>query len=161
MIGVGLMFLIDEGMTIREIKKEIDEILKPIKVFCKRWDVQFHYEADAIVMKPVIEKIDELIILLNQQEDEQLKARVGKFDKLKKDLDLLAKSIGQLKDLEVALIYNVLLADRMQAELVEDKWMWEEFQIKNISTPKVCYLYQEACSSLLEMIRYNQILAGS
>ena len=156
------MFLINENMTANEIKKEIDEILKPIKLFCKRWRVQFQYADNVILAEPVIERIDELIELLKQHDDDDdLKARAEKFSKLKQDLDVLAISLGQLSSLEIELIYKVLFANTMQAELVGDTQMWAKFNVENVSPPKINALYQEACSSLLEMIKYNRIRNGS
>ena len=149
-----LMFLIDENMTAKEIKKEVDGILKPIKLFCKRWNVQGQYKANAVVMDAVIEKLHELIALLKQQDDEQL---LAKFHRLELDLDLFLKSLNHLKEVEIALIYYVLLADKTQAELIQDEQMWIEFDVENISSTKVNILYQEACLNLLELMKYNQM----
>jgi len=151
------MFLIDENMTSKETKKEMDEILKPIKLFCKRWNVQLQYEDDTVVMDAVAEKINELISLLEQQDDEQLQVRIDNFHRLELELDLFLKSLNHLKKVEIALIYYVLLVDKTQAELTEDEQMWIGFDVENVSASKINILYQEACLNLLELMKYNQI----
>jgi len=152
-----LMFLIDEDMTAKEIKKEVDEALKSIKLFCKRWDLQAQYEDNAVVMDAVIEKINELITLLEQQDDDQLQVNIDKFHRLALEIDLFLKSLNHLKEVEIALIYYVLLVDKSQAELIEDVEMWGRLGIESVSSTKISGLYQEACLNLLELIKYNQI----
>jgi len=156
-----LVFLIDENMTAKEIKKEIDDILKPIKLFCKRWNVQIHTEGKNIMIDEVTAKIRELMMMLRQQGDEKLQVRIDNFHRLELALDLFSRSLNHLNELEIELIYHVLLSDRTQAELSEDEQLWLKFGIANISTTKVNTLYQEACLNLLELIKYNQIKQGS
>lgn len=144
-------------MTSKEIKKELDEMLKPIKSFCKRWDVNFEYGTDTLGINYIIDKVDELINLLNNQDNEQLKLRIYNFVKLKQDLDLLATSMNHLSALEATLVYQVLLIDKSQIELAGDKVFWTRFNIEYISAPKINVLFRDACFNLLEMIKYNQI----
>ena len=151
------MFLIDKSMTAKEIKKEVDEVLKSIKLFCKRWNVKIQYEDNALVVDKLTEKIDELITLLKQQDEEQLRVKIDNFLKLKLELDLFLKSLNQLREVEIALIYYVLLADKTQAELAKDKQIWIGLDVENVSASKINILYQEACLNLLELIKYNQI----
>ena len=151
------MFLVDKDMPIKEIKKEIDEILKPIKSFCDFWGVQFQYDNDVIKTNHIAEKISDDINLVKQREIKSMQESLDILGELDYKLNLFTTSAEHLKPIEQFLVYHILIADKTQVELTEDEEMWNRFQVYNISPAKINHIFQAACLKLLELIKYYQI----
>lgn len=151
------MFLVDEKLTVKEVKKELNEIVEPLKLFNKRWSSKFEYEDDAINSDQVAKQINEIIEILECHENEKLRLRVGKLEDLLSKLNILSTSVELLNPIETFLIFHVLLTDKTQLELSQDKQIWDNIQVDNISPAKINLLYQGACLRLLELIKFNQL----
>lgn len=151
------MFFVNKNITIKEIKQEIDEVLKPIKTLCDFWNVPIEYDGDAIKTNVITEKVNINIERIKQMDDESLQESFDNFTDIKNKLILFTESAKNLKPLDRFLIYHVFIEDNTQVELSEDGQLWEKFQIYNVSPAKVNHLFQDACLKLLELIRYNQI----
>ena len=74
MKGLRLVFLIDENIA----RKEINEVLKPIKSFCKQWGMQIQYDGE-LVTTEIVERINRLIELLKLQDGEATQIKIKKL----------------------------------------------------------------------------------
>ena len=151
------MFFIDEAMTPQEIKKEITKLLKPIKVISKRFNVQVQYENKLVNADEMKSQIHELMLLLKQHKDEKQQIHIDKLHNLNINLDLFLKSVNALEEVERALIYYLLLADKTQTELTEHEEMYDLLEAEYPSQSKISRLFQKACFNLFELINYNKV----
>ena len=155
-----MFLIIDENMSTKEMKKEMDAILKPIILFCKKWDTQIQYENEAIVVAEVTERIHELMALLKQHDDEILQIRIEKLQQFELNLDLFVRSVNRLKEVETVLVYY-LLENQTQTELAENEDILEMLKVDRISQATINGIYKGACLNLIELVKYNQLKSGA
>jgi len=156
------MILVDENMSVKEVRKGINEIIRPIKVFIDLWDVHFEYVDDVIKAVKIEDWINNIVeyVYNYTTDDTERESAIVRANDLKCRLDLLAMSIERLKPLEKFLVYNVLLSDKTQIELTKDERLWKQYGVANISPAKINHLVQAVSLKLLEIMKYNQIKNG-
>lgn len=67
------MILIDENMSVKEVRKEFDEILKPVKDFNDLWGVSFQYDDNSIKTDAIEAHLDLLISYLHSHDNVELR----------------------------------------------------------------------------------------